>query len=80
LNEGFELARQALYHLSHTASFFCSVILEIEFHFLSGIAWTTILLFMLSVVAGMTGMYHYTQPLVEMGVFLFPLLFYHLMR
>jgi hypothetical protein len=30
-------------------------------------AWTSILLFMLPLVAGMTGTHHHTQPLIEIG-------------
>jgi hypothetical protein len=34
-----------------------------------GLAWTTIFLSLLSHIAGMTGMHHYSQTLVEMGLF-----------
>jgi hypothetical protein len=32
-----------------------------------GIAWTSVLLFVLPCIAGMTGTHHCTQPLVETG-------------
>jgi hypothetical protein len=48
-------ARQVLYHFSHTLALFALVILEIGSCFLSGPDWTSILLFMLPAVAGMTG-------------------------
>jgi hypothetical protein len=32
-----------------------------------GLAWSTVLLFVLPHIAGMKGMCHYTQQLVEMG-------------
>jgi hypothetical protein len=60
------LARQALYHLSHTPAFFALVIFDIESHFLPELAWISILLFMFPAIAGMTGMYHHKQVLVEM--------------
>jgi hypothetical protein len=34
--------------------------------FILGLAWTVILLFVLSCVAGMTGVHHHIQPLLEM--------------
>jgi hypothetical protein len=43
--QGLTLARQGLYHLSHSASPFSLVILEIGSHFLPRLAWTTILFY-----------------------------------
>jgi hypothetical protein len=43
------------------------VILELESHSISGWAWTAVLLFVFFRVAGMSGMHHCTQLLVEMG-------------
>jgi hypothetical protein len=60
------LARQALYDLSHFPSP-ALVIFEIWSHFMSVLVWTIILLFVLPAVAGMTGMHHCAQSLVEMG-------------
>jgi hypothetical protein len=49
--------------LSH---FVTLVTFEIMFYSMSKPAWTTILLFVLPCVAGMRGVCHRTQPLVEM--------------
>jgi hypothetical protein len=65
--QGFELARQAFYHLSHTFSHFALVILEIGSLFLPRSAWTSILPTSASYVARMTGMYYSIYLLVEMG-------------
>jgi hypothetical protein len=46
--QDFTFARQALYHLSHASSPFCSSYFEIESHFLPRTAWTVILPFFLS--------------------------------
>jgi ABC-type microcin C transport system permease subunit YejE len=46
---------------------FVLVILEIQFHFMPRPAWTEILLSVLPCGAGVTGVHHHTQPLVEMG-------------
>jgi hypothetical protein len=46
----------------------CIGYFEIRSHFMPGLAWTVILLFVLPAIAGMTGMYHYTQLLVKMEV------------
>jgi hypothetical protein len=48
---------------------FALVVLEIESHFFPSLAWTVILLFYTSNIAGMTSMCHHAQVWsVEMGV------------
>jgi hypothetical protein len=61
------LARQALYCLSHTSSFFCSGYYEIGSQFLPRLAWTEVLLFVLPAVPGVAVELHSAQQLVEMG-------------
>jgi hypothetical protein len=48
LNSVLMLARQTLYHLSHTPSPFALVIFEIGFCFMNGLVWNAIFLFLLS--------------------------------
>jgi uncharacterized membrane protein YdbT with pleckstrin-like domain len=57
-------SRQVLYHLNHANSPFL-VLFEISSCFMSGLAWTVIL-FVLLYTAGMAGMCHHAQILVEM--------------
>jgi hypothetical protein len=45
---------------------FVLIIFEIGSHFIPRLDWTTVNLFVLPSVAGMTGMYHLAQPLVKM--------------
>jgi ABC-type molybdate transport system permease subunit len=47
LNLGLELARLAVYHLSHFTVPFALVIFKTEFHIMSGLTWTAILLLVL---------------------------------
>jgi hypothetical protein len=47
---------------------FSLVIFRIGSHFIPGPRWIEILLFVLPGITGMMGVYHHTQPLVEMGV------------
>jgi hypothetical protein len=62
------LARQALYHVSHSANLFALLIFKMGSHFMTWLAWTIMLLFVLPHVAGRTGVHHHAQPLIEMGV------------
>jgi hypothetical protein len=62
------LARQLLQHLSHYASPFMLVMFKIGSYFMPWLAWTSVLLFVFPCMAGMTGMSHCTQLLVEMGL------------
>jgi hypothetical protein len=65
LNSGPLFARQVLplepFHQHYTL-----VIFEIESHFMSELAWTSIL-FVLPPLTGMTGTPHHTHPLLEIG-------------
>jgi hypothetical protein len=62
---GLELARQVLYHLSHTPTPFCfSYFSNKVSHLCPQQAWAAILLFMLPAVAGV---HLCAQLLVEMG-------------
>jgi hypothetical protein len=70
------LARQALYHYNHSTSPVL-VIFEIELCFMPRLAWTVILLFVLSHVVGMTGTCHHAQSVVAMGVSLALLVLNH---
>jgi hypothetical protein len=57
------LFRHVLYHLSHTSrptSPALLVVFEIGFCFMSGLTWTTVLLFVRPCVAGMRGVLHHT--------------------
>jgi hypothetical protein len=47
---------------------FCFVILEIDFDFMTGQTWTLITVFELLCSVGVTGMHHWAQPLVDMGI------------
>jgi hypothetical protein len=67
--QGLALARQAHYHLSYSTSPLCvGFIFKIGSHFMSRPTWMwdVILLFVLPRVAGMMGVNHCTQALVEM--------------
>jgi hypothetical protein len=66
-SQGCALARQALYHFSHSTSPFCIGYFELGSHFICEPTWTTILLFAEEeCIVGMTGTHNCPQPFIEM--------------
>jgi hypothetical protein len=61
LKWGFVVARQELYHMSHSTNPFKMVIFKIGSLCVLWLAWSVILLF------GLTAVCHCTQPLIDMG-------------
>jgi hypothetical protein len=71
--QGFALSRQALYHLNHDSSPFCSGYFGNRVSLFTQAIRTTVLQFIPSGLSVMTGTYHCTQLfLLEMGVSLAP--------
>jgi hypothetical protein len=67
---GLMLAKQLLYHLSHSPSPVCIANFWDRILLFAWLAWTANCLFVLLSAPGMTGTHHCAQPLVEMGVLL----------